>query len=224
MTTKEALCTLIHKGNIKEMFAYRDQLDKKLFLLINLLYAAAFCIFPPANIGVFGFVFGLLMTPLMTVICYFRTIMFIYTYNWMYLTASIISILSFVFTMVCLHVHYQFSYSIPVVHEILQAIFCNLVGLAVAQVVSLPIKTVHFFLYDPLKFYFSLDIWKEIHAARNPVQVKKQEEEKKAVVKQQLQYETMNETQLQAELNLALKDERFEDAKIITELLKTKFP
>jgi hypothetical protein len=99
-------------------------------------------------------------------------------------------------------------------------LLCSLIfGYLIAAIVSLPFKLIHFIVFDVTEFYYDDSFLPHLEKQAFPDKIKQQNTKKAETFK----YDTMNETQLQVELNSALKEDRFEEAEKIRKILERKF-
>lgn len=202
--------------NGKEFLKTRDFITNIFYCVLIIGYVVFWLFKHPEDSPTLSVYLTCLLSPILTYALYQRAYYYMFTYNWLhalYLGATLTT-----FFVVAMNINIP-SYNHYVLYEIGHLIIATVLGLLVPIVVSLPFKIIHFHFLGAYKFYYSSEILENLDKHFFP---EKYEEEKKEK-KEALKYDNMNETLLQAELNAALKEERFEDAEKIKKILETKF-
>ncbi len=209
--------------NGKEFMETRDLIGKFFFVLFAGIYAAMWVIYEPHGTPLFSYIFTFLMIPLILFGLHVRCFHFLFLYNWYYVLYYVVTGIFF-FVLVSIFAKRNDMYNNNYVgYEFCHLLLINSIGVGVGIVVGLPFKLVHWFLFDNKVLYFDMDILdmidRKLFPEKHEDKIKKELETKKESFK----YDTLNETQLHAELALAINEERFEDAAGIRKLLETKF-
>lgn len=156
------------------------------------------------------------LCPVFTFGLFIRSYYYLFIYNWFYALYLLVTLVTFFAVAVSLNVP---EYSYYFIYELGHLILACAGGVVVAIVVSVPFKIIHVQVLNANKFYYDSNVLDNLDKYLYP---EKYEEEVKKE-KEKFLFEGLNETQLQAELSLALKEERFEDAEKIKKVLETKF-
>jgi hypothetical protein len=177
----------------------------------------AYVTFIPADTPMFSIAFTLVATPLLVFAFYLRACSLFFVRNWFYITYLAVATGMYIFTMVLLfsdkfYEHKYLSY------EFTHIIASAAIGYGIALAVSAPFKLIQMIVFDT-DFYLTSSMLQKIEYEAFPEKKKRDYEKKEGKFK----YDTMNETQLQVELNLAVKEDRYEDAEKIKKVLEKKF-
>jgi len=182
------------------------------------------CVNPPENLPPVLFWFDMVLVPFFCFGIFFRMNEYLFVRHWYYVIYMVTTLA--LFTYVMLNIGYDYvSHSdkggdsrLYLISEIWLLIAVNGIGLVIAVFVSLPFKLIHAFMFN-VDFYYKYDDYCKLERTAFPEEYKKETE----LVKQSLKYDTMNETQLNVELKIAVDEERFEDADTIRKILNTKY-
>lgn len=181
------------------------------------------CVNPPENLPPMLFWVDMVLVPFFCFGLCFRMLEYLFVRHWYYILYIITTLALFTYVMLNLEYDYV-SHSktgdshLYLISEIWLLIVTNFIGLSISILVSLPFKLIHSVLFN-VDFYYKYDDYCKLERKAFPEEHKKETE----LVKHSLKYETMNETELNVELNIALKEQRFEDADTINKILNTKF-
>lgn len=209
--------SLKEHSEAKAFIKTRDMIGKVFMVAVLAIYMYMWTIYKPEDTPTFSHYFTLIFTPLLLFGLTMRVYHYLFLYNWFYILYCVTTGFLFFHTMSYFHPTYMGGgYGMFELGHLLAA---NLIGLVIAIAVSLPFKLVHGALFEPSDMYYDTDILahidNEIYPEKKAKEVEKQ--------KQKFVFDSMNETQLQAELQVALKEERFEDAEQIKKILDNKF-
>lgn len=207
----------LQRVDVRKFMQTRQNIQRIFFIALIIAYGALYFLVSPKNTPVASYVFTLLATPFLVFCYYHRACSFFFVRNTYYIPYLIISGGVFLYAMsfICPPV-YEREVSYEFVHVVATAVF----GFGAAMVVAVPFKLIHTILFDAPFFYESNDLTKleyEAFPEKKKADVEKKQKESG------LKYDTMNETQLQVELNIAIKEDRFEEANKIKKVLDKKF-
>jgi len=193
------------------------EIVKKAFLIaINIAYGVAWYYFAPADIPLASFLISFVLIPVNVCLFHYRTADYVWYRNGFHVAYWIASTAVFGYTMWLMRVFpYNSNY---VMYELAHLLVANVFGMCVAIAVSFPFKMFHGFYFDADLYFdggIETQLYEEAFPERKVARIKKE--------KVKHQFDGMNETQLNAELQSALKEERFEDAEKIKKILETKF-
>jgi len=202
--------------NGKEFMKTRELITNIFYGMSMVLYILFWIIKHPDDSPTFSVYLTCIMCPLFTIGLYGRSYYYLFTYNWLHaLYLSVTLITFFIFAM---SVNIP-NYSHYILYEVGHLIIANIAGMLISIMISLPFKIIHYHFFGANKFYYDSTILENLDKYLYPENY--EEENKK--IKEKFEYDSFNETQLQAELQLAIKEERFEAAEKIRKLLETKF-
>jgi hypothetical protein len=196
----------------KDFIKTRDLIGKVFYLIFIAVYIVMWSIKKPSDVPEFSFYLTIVMTPILLFGLQMRAYCYLYLYNWFYILYYVTTGAIFFLAMSHFNPDYGKNY---IVFEIFHLLIANVIGMVIGIIVSIPFKFMHLFMFDAKKFYYDFEIIEKINEKINP--------EKQAEKKIESTLNTLNETQLQIELKVAVEEERFEDADRIRKLLEKKF-
>lgn len=201
--------------NGKAFMNTRELIAKISYILMMLTYAVFWTLYAYEKVPAFTFYVTFILLPVLTFGLFMRNYYYLYVHNWFFILFNIVTTILFVAIML----QFNIKYNTLFIWELVHLVLANLIGVGVSIAVSFPFKLTQSQLMDVDNLYFSMDTLEDIDKLVNPEKYEKKKQEKKEAMK----FDTLNETQLQAELSAALKEERFEDAEKIKKILETKY-
>lgn len=203
---------------VKSFIEVRDSIGKVFFGVFVFVYAVLWIEFNKVQeIPVVSFYLTLFMIPVLLYSIHMRAFHYLFIHHWIYVLYYIATGTIFFLALASINTTYKaYGY---VFFELGHLLIANVLGVLIGILMSVPFKFIQWFLYVSDKIYYDTDVLMKIDEKIYPE--KKQKELEKH--KQQIQYENMNETELNAELNSAIKEDRFEDAADIRKVLDRKF-
>lgn len=204
--------------SLREFLIDRNHLLHIYYLTIVIAYSILYLIFCPSDTPTLSMVITVLASPVILLPQYLRVSSFIFRYNWFFLLYMIGTTILFFYS-VLLFNEMSFYGNNYVTYEITHYFGVAFLGFIIAAVISFPFKIVYLVLYDGDDLYYDSNCLNKLEKTAFPEKFEKEVEKKKETLK----YDNFNETQLHVELNLAIKEDRFEDAERIKKLLETKF-
>lgn len=202
--------------NAKEFLKTRELIANIFYGLSMIGYVVFWMFKHPETTPTVSVYLTCILCPVFTFCLFIRSYYYLFIYNWFYAIYMFVTLITFFVIAVNLNIP---EYNNYLIYEIGHLILACAGGVIVAIVVSLPFKIIHIQILNANKFYYDSSILDNLDKYVYP---EKYEEEKKKE-KEKFVFEGLNETQLQAELSAALKEERFEDAEKIKKVLETKF-
>jgi len=204
------------KDGLIKFLKIRKIVQRAFLIVLNIAYGVAWYYFAPADMPFAAFLISFVLIPVNVCLFYYRAADYVFMRNGFHVAYCIVSTILFGYVMWLLsYLPYKENY---VLYEIGHTLIANIFGVAVAIAASFPFKMFHGFYFNT-DLYYNGDIERQLEEKAYPE--KKEERVQKEKVKHQ--FDGLNETQLQAELQTALKEERFEDADKIKKILETKF-
>jgi hypothetical protein len=186
--------------------SFIERLHVGLYLLS---YIAMWAMGAPADVPQFSFIVTFFFIPLISMgyMTAISNILFIRNF-WYYLfCTTTISINIYIFSLFK-DIPYNERYG---GYELVHIIIGASTGFFMPYVISFPFKILHGYFHD-VEMYFPNGTIDKLQKKADPVKVK-----------ESFKYDSLNETQLDAELQAALREERFEDAEKIQKVLDKKF-
>lgn len=202
--------------NGKEFMSVREKIAKTSYVVMMFIYGFFWWLDTPENVPTFSYYVTFLLLPILTFGLFMRNYYYLYVHNWFFLLFNIITTILFIAIMLEIRVN---DYTSPFIYELAHIILANVIGLGVSIAVSFPFKLLQLQLMDVENFYFDSNSLENIDKIINPKKHLEKVKEKQEIMK----FDVLNETQLHAELGLAIKEDRFEDAEKIKKILETKF-
>jgi len=195
----------------------RLEIQRTFFVVLFCTYIIEFITIRPYDTPSFSVILTVIASPMLVFCFYIRACSLFFVRNWLYITYLIVSASVFIYimSMVSENHFYEHKYG---TYEFVHVLLAAIVGYGSAIMVSAPFKLIQMILFDT-ELYITADMLLKIEYEAFP-EKKKVDVEKK---KEKFKYDNLNETQLQVELNYAIKEDRFEDAESIRKILEKKF-
>ena len=208
---------LIFKSpEFKPFMDQRLDIQRLLYLSLFMLYVIVYLAIHPTDTPTISVILTISASPLLVFSFYLRACSLFFVRNWLYIAYLVASTGIFLYIMSFfsdpLYEHKYGSY------EFAHILLSSIIGFGSAVIVSLPFKLIQMILFDT-DLYITSKMLQKIEYEAFPVKKKKDMEKKE----EKLKYDTMNETQLQVELNNAVKEDRYEDAEKIKKIMDKKF-
>lgn len=208
---------LSEKDSAKAFIKTRDRIGKLFFVISMIVYGVLWTIYKPEDTPIMSHYITLLLLPLMVFGLTIRAYHYFFLHNWFYVLYCTAT--GFLFFQIMSYFHVTYMGAGYVFFELGHLIIANLIGVGISIAVSLPFKLAYWIIFEPNQIYYDTDILVKIDEEIYP----EKKAEKVEKEKQKFNFDVLNETQLQVELQNALKEERFEDAEKIKDILNTKF-
>lgn len=203
------------KQPVREFMTDRQNIQRLFYVILMFFYALIYVLIRPEETSMLATAITLLASPIIVYPFYSRICGFVFVRNWFYLVYMFVSMFFYFYGIILIGSNFEYN---PGQYEISHYILSMVFGYFVGVIVSFPFKLIHMTLYDK-DFYYSEGFLSKLEKEAFPEKFKEENKKKAETFK----FDNMNETQLNAELNLAVKEDRFEDAEKIRKVLERKF-
>lgn len=217
------LDNLFMKKNAKDFYDSREIICRALYVLSMFVYFTVWSFNVPSETPAISIIVAFILSPIFVFSFNYRANTFLFRNNLLHIAYYCFSLSIYILTLYHISKLGGFHGYVPVGYEVGQIIIASGVGYLVPVFVSFPFKIVHLLLFGSLAFYYHERQLEAFEHAVYPEKAVEKQEQRNKVAKTKMKYEGLNETLLNVELGLALKDERFEDAAEIRAILEKRF-